>query len=227
MECRRVLVVLLLVVAVAGCNSSTAPDSAATGSSAASTTTSAAPTEPAAQVAQKFLEAVVQGDTATANGLLTPLAIEKIAASGKPFQLPGLANYTFQVGQVRHPAPDKAFVQCAGTDRSTEGKVVQEDFCWLMSLVDQEWRIAGISYTVGPQQTLMIYSFEDPEKGAIPVQRLMAPTPAPGQTAAAPGQPGTPPQQQGAVPVAPRQSPGAAPQTSRTAQEAVPTGAYR
>ena len=130
--------------------------------------------DPAAQVAHEFLDAVVKGETARANSLLTPLAVERITASGKPFQLPGLANYTFRVGQVRRPAPDKAFVQCTGTDRTAPDKAVEEEFCWLMTLVDQDWRIAGISYSAGPQQTLMIYSFENPEKGAIPVQQLMA-----------------------------------------------------
>ena len=61
----------------------------------------------------------------------------------------------------------------APTARPTD-KAVEEEFCWLMSLVDQDWRIAGISYSAGPQQTLMIYSFENPEKGAMPVQQLMA-----------------------------------------------------
>ncbi len=210
---RRLAVSVLVLLAVAGCSSSSTSDSAGAGST---TSTSATHTDPAARVAHEFLEAVVQGETARANALLTPLAVERIVASGKPFQLPGLANYTFRVGEVRRPAPDKAFVQCMGTDRTAEGKVVEEEFCWLMSLVEQDWRIAGISYTAGPQQTLMIYSFEDPEKGAIPVQRLMAQPE--GQTAATTGQPAAQPQPPGNPTEAP---------SPRTAQEAIPTGAYR
>lgn len=212
MERRLMIGALMLVVAAGGCSSDTSTPPAASGptASAATPTTYA---DPAAQVAHEFLNAVVAGDTARANSLLTPLAIERITASGKPFQLPGLANYTFQVGQVRRPAPDKAFVQCTGTDRTAPEKAVQEEFCWLMQLVGQDWRIGGISYSAGPEQTLMIYSFENPEKGAIPVQQLMAQ--APGQTAAAPGQ-------------QPAQSPSpAAVATPRTAQDGLPTGAYR
>jgi hypothetical protein len=62
----------------------------------------------------------------------------------------------------------------------------------------------------------MIYSFENPEKGAIPVQRLMAQSP--GQTAATTGQPAAQPQSPGIPTEAP---------SPRTAQEAIPTGAYR
>lgn len=198
MERRVTWLVMFSVLVLAGCNSSSTPTTASDGSTAtnATTTTSAAPNPAegaaAADVAHKFLDAVVRGDTQGANSLLTPLAVERIAASGKPFQLPGLANYTFRVGQVRMPAEDKAFVQCMGTDRTAEGQAVEEEFCWLMSKVGADWRIAGISYTAGPQKTLMIYSFEDPEKGAIPVQQLMAR--ASGQTAAAPGAQSTQPQ---------------------------------
>jgi len=213
---RRLGWIVLLLGALAGCNSSSTSDPGNAGSTAAPTSSSSSATyaDPAAQVAQQFLEAVVAGDTERANALLTPLAVEQIVASGKPFQLPGLANYTFHVGQVRHPSTDKAFVQCTGTDRSAEDKPVDEEFCWLMSQVGQDWRIAGISYTAGPQQTLMIYSFENPEKGAIPVQQLMA-QPA-GQSAASAG-----PQS------GPRQSPNSATKTPQTAQEGQPAGAYR
>ena len=215
MERRLVVSVLVLLLAVAGCSSSTTTEPASSGAASTTASNPATYADPAAQTAHEFLEAVVKGETARANALLTPIAVERIAASGKPFQLPGLANYTFRVGEVRHPTPDKAFVQCMGTDRSAEGKSVDEEFCWLMSLVGQDWRVAGISYTAGPQQTLMIYSFENPEKGAMPVQQLMARSA--GQTAATTDQQPTPPQ-----------SSGYPAETPRTAQEAaVPAAAYR
>lgn len=231
MERRLVLGFAFWMLVLAGCGSSTSTDSAP---ARAATTTSAAPTttntphtvnlnDPAAVVAGQFLEAVVKGDTATASSLLTPLAIERINESGKPFQLPGLANYTFTVAAVRKPVPDKAFVQCLGTDRSTGEQPVNEEFCWLMCLVDDQWRIAGISYTVGPQKQLMIYSFENPEKGAIPVQKLMPQQqqPAAGQTAAAPDV--TPAAQSTTQTQPDRYST----ETPRTAREALPVGAYR
>lgn len=232
MERRLVFGFAMWMVALAGCGSNSSTDTAANAPSAAPTTAAASNgpksvniTDPAAQVAHQFLEAVVKGDTALASSLLTPLAIERISASGKPFQLPGLANYTFRVAAVRRPVPDKAFVQCLGTDRSTGEQAINEEFCWLMSLIDDQWRIAGISYSAGPKGTLMVYSFENPEKGAIPVQQLMGP-PA-GQTAAVPAaSPATQPPAtvQPPAQVQPDRYPA---ETPRTAQEALPTGAYR
>jgi hypothetical protein len=234
MERRLVFGFAVWMLALAGCGSSSSTDTAADSSTAAPATATASNgpntvniADPAAQVAHQFLEAVVKGDTALASSLLTPLAIERISASGKPFQLPGLANYTFRIAAVRRPVPDKAFVQCLGTDRSTGEQAVNEEFCWLMSLVDEQWRIAGISYSAGPQGTLMIYSFENPEKGAIPVQQLMG-QPA-GQTAAMPATSPAAAAQSSATAQSPAQTqPDRYPaETPRTAQEALPTGAYR
>ncbi len=193
---RRLMLATWMLLVVAGCNSSSSPDSSAQSGAAPPASAVAQGSDPAALAAHEFLDAVVKGDTPRANQLLTPLAIEKIAASGKPFQLPGMANYSFRVGEVRYPSADKAFVQCMGTDRSAEGTTVQEEFCWVLSLVERDWRVAGIIYTAGPQQRMMIYSFEDPEKGAVPMQQLMPQ--AAGQTAdtdSAPQQPTYPPTQ--------------------------------
>jgi hypothetical protein len=232
MERRAIFGFVVTMLALTGCGSGTSTDSTVAGSAPATPSSTSAPpsaangsntvnySDPAAIVAHQFLEAVVKGDTAQASSLLTPLAIERINVSGKPFQLPGLANYTFRVGAVRRPVPDKAFVQCIGADRSTGEQAVNEDFCWLMSLVDDQWRIAGISYTAGPKGTLMVYSFENPEKGAIPVQQLMG-QPA-GQTAAVPA--ASPATSQPPAQTQPDRYPA---ETPRTAQEAIPTGAYR
>ena len=206
------IVVGLVLIAVVGCGSSSSTTPSPSPSAAA-----AVPSDPAARTAYEFLDAVVKGDTARANALLTPLAVERIQASGKPFQLPGLENYRFQVGQVRQPVEDKAFVQCTGTDISPDGKTIEEEFCWLMSRVDSQWRVAGISYSAGPQQTLMIYSFEEPEKGAVPVQQLMAR--AANTAPAAGGRPSPQPLTQ-----SPQQGAYSSP---HSAQEAIPAAAYR
>ncbi|MGD9636951.1 MAG: hypothetical protein AB7G28_17990 [Pirellulales bacterium] len=220
----------LWMLALSGCGSSTSSEPAATNTASTAPAAPAATNgphtvnlnDPAAVAANQFLEAVVKGDTATASSLLTPLAIERINESGKPFQLPGLSNYTFKVAGVLKPVPDKAFVQCMGTDRSSGAQPVEEEFCWLMCLVNDQWRIAGISYSVGPQKQLMIYSFENPEKGAIPVQKLMPQQqPAAGQTAASPLI--TP----AAQPPAQSQPDRYSTETPRTAREALPAGTYR
>lgn len=237
MERRLIFGLAIAMLVLAGCGSSNSNDSAPS-AAPAPTTVSAdllptidspdmqVVTDPAAVAAHQFLDAVVKGDTATASSLLTPLAIERINQSGKPFQLPGLANYTFQIVAVRKPVPDKAFVQCYGTDRSAGEQAANEEFCWLMCLVDDQWRIAGISYTMGPQNQLMIYSFENPEKGAIPVDKLMPQQPAAGQTAAAPGtQPAT--QMPVYQPPVESQPDRYSTKPAGTAPEALPVGAYR
>jgi hypothetical protein len=131
------------------------------------------------------------------------------------FQLLGLNNYTFRVGKVARPAADKAFVQCLGTEHTADGKSAEEEFCCLLCQIGDEWRVAGISFSAGPQKTLMIISFENPERGAMPVQQLMVQSP--GQTGGAGNQPPAQPASD-AYPAQP---------TPRTAQGAVPAAAYR
>ena len=82
----------MLVLAVAGCsNSSSTPTAAQV----------KVPSDPAAQAAYDFLDAVLKGDTERASHRLTPVALERIAASGKQFAPPGLETATFRIGEVR------------------------------------------------------------------------------------------------------------------------------
>jgi len=205
------LVAMLVLSALVGCDSAT-PTKPATGGPAAATTSGN--TDPAA-TANEFLDAVVRGDNPRAYGLLTPLAVERMTAARMQFQLLGLNNYTFRVGKVARPAADKAFVQCMGTEHTGDGKTAEEEFCCLLCQIDDEWRVAGISFSAGPKKTLMIISFENPERGAMPVEQLMAQSS--GQTVDANGQP----------PAQPAAATNPAPATPSTAQGAVPAAAYR
>lgn len=151
------------------------------GSSSTSTTTATAPApgqgalaDPAAQVAHSFLDAVVKGDTQRAHSLLTPTAVERINATGKTLKLLGLENYTFRVEGVRHPTSDQAYVHCFGKDRTAKAETGEEEYYWMLRQVDSQWRIWAISYTPAPNQPQMIYSLENPEKGAVPVQQVIA-----------------------------------------------------
>jgi hypothetical protein len=169
MECRwNRSVVVLILIAVAGCNSS----SSTTPSGAASAPTT--PSDPAARTAHEFLEAVVKGDTARASQLLTPLAVERITASGKTLKLLGLENYAFRVEGVGHPTPDQAYVHCFGKDRSASAAAAEEEYYWMLRLVDNQWRIWAISYTPAENQPQVIFSLENPEMGAVPVQQVIA-----------------------------------------------------
>ncbi len=205
------LVAVLVLAALVGCDSS-APTTPAGAVPAAATASGNA--DPAAATASEFLDAVVRGDNSRAYGLLTPLAVERMTAAHMQFQLLGLNNYTFRVGKVARPADDKAFVQCLGTDHAGEGQPAEEEFCCLLCQIGDDWRVAGISFSAGAKKTLMIISFENPERGAMPVEQLMAKSP--GQTAGTSGQP----------PAQPATDAYPAPTTPRTAQGAVPAAAY-
>jgi hypothetical protein len=207
-------VVALLLAALVGCDSAT-PSKPADAVPAAATVSGNA--DPAASTANEFLDAVVRGDNPRAYGLLTPLAVERMTAAHMQFQLLGLNNYTFRVGKVARPADDKAFVQCMGTEHGGDAQSAEEEFCCLMCQIGDEWRVAGISFSAGPQKTLMIISFENPERGAMPVEQLMVKSP--GQTADANGQ--SPGAAQPSTDAYPAQT------TPRTAQGAVPAAAYR
>ena len=216
-RCSDRLVVVLVLAALVGCNSSspTTPASATPATATAAAVTASDISDPAARTAHEFLDAVVGGDNPRAYQLLTPLAVERMTAAHMQFQLLGLNNYTFRIGKVAKPAADKAFVQCLGTEQAGDGKAVEEEFCCLLCQIGEEWRVAGISFSAGPKKSLMIISFENPERGAMPVEQLMVR--APGQTAGVSRPPSAPP----AADAYPAQT------TPRTASGAVPAAAYR
>jgi hypothetical protein len=164
-------VLLLMLLSAAGCNSGSKPGETAALSSAS--TPADIPTDPAARATYDFLEAVVKADDKRVSELLTPLAMQKIQASGKSIHLPGLDNYKFHVEQVRYLSETDALVQCKGADRSG-GKDIQEEHEWMLRRVDNQWRIAAIAFQPDPKGDDMIYSFEHPEWGAIPAQQFRA-----------------------------------------------------
>ena len=75
---------------------------------------------PPKSTARSFLQAVIDGDTQQATGLLTPQAIQQLQQSGKAFAPPGLETASFQIGAVRKLSDAQAFVQCYLTDSSAQ-----------------------------------------------------------------------------------------------------------
>jgi hypothetical protein len=167
------VVALTFELTAAGCSnsssSSPAPSQATTEASAAKEI----PTDPAARATYDFLEAVVKADDQRVAQLLTPLAMQKIQASGKSIHLPGLENYKFHVEQVRYLSENDAIVQCKGADR-TGGKDIQEEHEWMLHRYNDQWKIAAIAFQPDPKSDDMIYSFEHPEWGPIPAQQFRA-----------------------------------------------------
>lgn len=188
------LIAYLGICFLAGCGKAPATDATAT------TTTSGGQSPSTAAVTQaaaNFLDAVIKGDTQRAGACLTPQAMQRIIASGKPFDPKGMENATFRVGEVRTPAVDKAFVHCEVTDVSA-GKIEKEDMCCLMRLVENEWRVSGIAYW-RPDQSGTMSDFETGQSTQIP--RL----PSTPNTA---GQPTTPSPDAGTLPPRMAQEPG-------------------
>jgi hypothetical protein len=128
-------------------------------------------TDAVARAAADFLDAVLKGDTQRASARLTPQAMQRIIASGKQFNPPGLESATFRIGQVRSPAKGQALVQCVLTDNSASN--APEEMCCLMRFVDNDWRVSGIAYATAADQPWMLSDFETGQNIAIPRQPSM------------------------------------------------------
>lgn len=120
------------------------------------------PADPAARSAYEFLDAVLKGDSQRASRQLSPQAMQQIVESGKQFAPPGLESADFRIGEIRRPTPTQTLVQCFLTDSSSSDaqQPREEEICCLMRLVEDQWRVSGIAYSVGPDQPLTILDFE-------------------------------------------------------------------
>ena len=114
------------------------------------------------------MDAVLKGDTQRASARLTPQAMQRIIASGKQFAPPGLETATFKIGEVRSPAVDKAFVHCILTDTAPGAQPHSEEMCCLMRRVENDWRVSGIAYWSGPNQSGTMSDFETGQSMPIP-----------------------------------------------------------
>lgn len=151
---------------------------------------------PIAKAAFDFLDAVLKGDPQRASARLTPLAMQRIIAGGKPFSPPGMESASFRIGEVRAPSDDQAIVQCVLTD-SSAGTPHSEEMCCLLRKVDNDWRVSGIAYGTAPDKPWTLSDFESGQNMAIPRQSMSAnaAAPAPGNTpnnAVAPANVGAP-----------------------------------
>lgn len=180
------LVVFAGPVFISGCSKEPSGEAA---TALAGKSTPGPSTEAVTQAAADFLDAVIKGDTQRASARLTPQAMQRIISSGQQFAPPGLETATFQVGEVRQPTTDKAFVHCVLTDNST-GTAHSEEMCCLMRYVDNDWRVSGIAYWAGPNQDGTMSDFETGQSTRIPRNPTPPNTVGPG-TASPTGAPGS------------------------------------
>jgi hypothetical protein len=213
------LVALSLLV-VTGCGQPETP-----------TTTASAPafSDPAAQTAFEFLDAVLKGDTQRASSQLTPTARQKIAESGKRFAPPGLETATLRMGEVRKPAENHAIVQGFLTDKQPDGTERSEEIGCILKSIGGQWLVSGLAYVPGPNRQFVVLDFENPQQPAATpqaqpplVQSQQGQSPAFG-TAQAPSFGGTQ-QQSYQTPQTPNYE---ATQSPQTAQQIEPAAAYR
>jgi hypothetical protein len=153
---------------LAGCSKAPSNETATT----ASTTSPQNPsTEAVGRAASNFLDAVIKGDTQRAFACLTPQAMHRIIASGKPFAPPGFDSMTFKLGEVRMPAVDRAFVSFALTNVSN-GQPTSDEVACVMRLINDEWRVCGLA-AWGPNQTITELNFEADQ--TRPAQKSLSP----------------------------------------------------
>lgn len=195
MRSRRMVALALVVVgSTMGCGQSETPKA----SSAASSTVTAeqvitspeAPSDPIARVVYDFLDAVRQGNTAVASGMLTPLALQRTSEMDFVFAPPGSPTARFEVGAAEIIEKDnKAVVDSVWTDLDADGKPQSEPTLWALRFTAGQWRISGMAAEMGPNQPLMVIDFENPETMAPPkpVDPAMIVGPATGAPGAQPG----------------------------------------
>jgi hypothetical protein len=129
----------------------------------------AIPSDPAAQAASEFLDAVLKGDSQRASSWLTPLAVQRIAERGEQFAPPGDdGTVGFRVGQVVRPNQTDALVQCILTESPPNKPPQETEVYCLLRLVDGQWRVAGIAHTSGPNNAAMILDFETGQDVPLP-----------------------------------------------------------
>jgi hypothetical protein len=119
------------------------------------------------------MDAVLKGDSQRASARLTPTAMQRIVASGKQFQPPGWQTASFKITQVRSPSADQAIVQCMLTDTAAGSPQSTEEMCCLLRRVDNDWRVCGIAYGTGDNQTWTLNDFETGRTIGIPRQPSM------------------------------------------------------
>jgi hypothetical protein len=178
---------------VVGCGQSDAPNaSTSTTSSTAPitadqvATSPGVPADPVAQVVYNFLDAVRQGNTAVASGLLTPLALQRTSEMDFVFAPPGSPTARFEVGAAEMVEKDKAVVDSVWTDLDADGKPQSEPTLWALRMIEGQWRISGMAAEMGPNQPLMVIDFENPET-MVP-QKPVDPPVIAGPAATQPGQ---------------------------------------
>jgi hypothetical protein len=197
-------VTVLGFVLCTGCSKGTSSDATTTTATSTNIVQTNTASNPVAQAASEWLDAVLKGDTQRASAWLTPQAVKQII-NGKTFSPPGVDNPSYQIGEVRTPSQDQAIVQCV-LNYAAEGKQQSEEMCCLLKRIDNNWRVSGIAYGTAPDKPWTLSDFETGQD--IPIPRQAMPKSNGGMADANVGRPSPP-------------------RTAQEAPAATPTGEFR
>lgn len=155
----------------AGCSGNSSSNATATADGSQPAAQTDVSSNPVAQAASEWLDAVLKGDTQRASARLTPQAMQRIIESGKQFSPPGVDTEGFRIGEVRTPSQDQAIVQCV-LNYNAGGTHHSEEMCCLLRRVDNDWRVSGIAYGTAPDKPWTLSDFETGQDIAIPRQDM-------------------------------------------------------
>jgi hypothetical protein len=161
------LLVVLAAMGISGCGQAPQADKPAS-PAAPSETKQAASARPQGNgpdaAVFDFMEAVRTGNDEVAGKMLTPIARQKVAEKHMVVAPPGTDTARFAIGNVEKIGDDGARVVVKWTDLDEDGKTRTDDIMWMVRLVEEGWRIAGVAAPVFENEPPIVLNFENPEE---------------------------------------------------------------
>jgi hypothetical protein len=155
-----------LVLLAYGCNKSTENTPSPAGQAVPpAAITSDTPMRDAKVVVTDFLGALRRGDNDAATRLLSKVARQKVAETGRNIAPAANDRVQFEVDEAVFPTPDHkiAHVPARWTDLDEMGHSRTDKATWVCRLEDDGWRVAGFAAYVFEREDPLLLSFEDPE----------------------------------------------------------------
>jgi hypothetical protein len=121
-------------------------------------------TEQPGEIVSRFLDRVRRGgDDSAASELLTKLAQQEMTRIGRPLQLPGSPDTTYEVRKA-FPVPgedDAMWVQTILSEPSEDGQPLRYEVVWTLRQEIHGWRISGFVIDQGDQLEPLQIDFEN------------------------------------------------------------------
>ncbi|MCC9599185.1 hypothetical protein LOC67_01335 [Stieleria sp. JC731] len=160
----QILATVMTCLFLTGCGGSSSEPVAE--KPAAQPAPAAQPQQPApTEIVSQFLDRMRRGgDGNSASDLLTKLAQQEMIRIGRPLQLPGSPDTTFEVRQS-FPIPDqkdRVWVQTyLNEPDAANGQTTQYEVVWTLHNESQGWRISGFHVDQGDGMDPLEFDFEN------------------------------------------------------------------